>query len=139
MRARKWMQAAAVATALGLAGTPFAHGVDSNQAQLNGATPTMINGGDSSTLDEGGVTGYMSDSAARGSAEQTNSRGMPDTTVQDFVNGSTIGIGSSTRSDTTVDPTSSLDSSADAPNTMGTLNRGSSSTTLDSQGDASIK
>ena len=139
MRARTWMQVAAVATALGLAGTPFAHDVDGNHAQLNGATPTMIDGGGSSTLDEGGVTGYMSDSAARGSAEQTNSRGMPDTTVQDFVNGSAIGIGSSMRSDTTVDPTSSLDSSADAPNTMGTLNRGSSSTTLDSQGDARIK
>jgi hypothetical protein len=181
MRARQWMQVAALASAVGLTGTAFANGINSDHARLDRGTSatadgsaygsSSVNAGDTAsagssastgsslngsasdlnassdstlngstaiggTLRDDAVTGEMSGSAARGSAEQTNGRGMPDATVQDFVNGPLTGSATS-RSSATVDPTSSLDYPASAPNAVGTLNSDSAATTLAHPGNGS--
>ena len=87
MRARQWMQVAAVASAVGLAGSAMANDTD-RTIMLNSdlAAPVTRTTPSPSAADSAAINGAMNESAARGTAEQTDSLGLPDTNVRDSMN-----------------------------------------------------
>jgi hypothetical protein len=124
------MQVAAVSAAVGLAGTAIAADMSGNRARPNSNTAMPADSGMYGTSARAGimppdtavpvtetVTGYMIDSAPRGSAEQTNSMVLPGVSDQDFVNGLETRIAVPMRPGAPVEPASSLDTPAAAPNT----------------------